>query len=291
MSDSALIFLHISKTGGTTLRSIIQRQYAPETIYDLDASYFTSRSEDYDIVFEQRLSALEQMSDVEKSRYQCFFNPLGYGLHHILPQSAQYVTMLRDPVDHYISNYYFAVNKSHHVHHAYIKEQSVTLDNYHEHFEIDNLQTRRLYSEHVAQGIYNNELLPVNALETAKRHLEQMAVIGLMEEFDCSVLMMQQVFGWQDVCYQAKNVAPKRKSLDDLNPHTRSIITEQLGDDMALYAYAEELFAQQLTQVDLDWDQALAEFRGANARYNQIQALKSKIRGKIPSFILKALGK
>lgn len=75
MSQNALIFLHISKTGGTTLRSIIEKQYLPETIYDIDPSYFVSNPDLYQEVITERIGKLEAMSDEEKGAFVVFSIP------------------------------------------------------------------------------------------------------------------------------------------------------------------------------------------------------------------------
>ena len=44
-----------------------------------------------------------------------------------------------------------------------------------------------------------------SALEKATENLGNMAVVGLMEDYDLSLLMMQKAFNWKDIRYQAKN--------------------------------------------------------------------------------------
>lgn len=291
MLNSSIIFLHISKTGGTTLRSIIQKQYLADKIYDFDPSYFTGDSTKYESVLKQRFAKFKAMPDAEKAAFECFFHPFSFGLHEILPQPAHYLTMLRDPVDHYISSYYFAVNKPGHIHHNYVKEHQVTLKNYHEHFTVDNFQTRRVSGCDPLDSMYNLMDLPENALERAKDNLRGMAVIGLMEEFDLSLLMMQNKFGWKDVRYQSKNIAPSRKKLSDLDSGTRQIIEDLLADDIALYAFAKDLFEQQKQALDVDPEQALARFQQANQDYKRWIKIKKGVRKALPSFITKALKK
>ncbi|MEL7008322.1 MAG: hypothetical protein AAGM29_06880, partial [Cyanobacteria bacterium J06588_4] len=44
---SKIIFLHIPKAAGTTLRDIIHRQYAADEIYELDSQEFVQAQEDF----------------------------------------------------------------------------------------------------------------------------------------------------------------------------------------------------------------------------------------------------
>jgi Galactose-3-O-sulfotransferase len=271
MSQDALIFLHISKTGGTTLRSIIQKQYISKTIYDLDPSYFISDSKDYDRVFVERFLNLKNMPNAEKLKYRCFFNSRSYGLHEFLPQSVQYITMLRFPIDHYISSFYFAVNKTGHIRHDSVIQHNLTLDTYLDYFPADNLQTRRLSGCDPLDSKVDKHTPITNAeFEQAKHNLEHgITVLGLLEHYDESLLLMQQTFAWQDVRYVPKNVAPKRALIKDLAPKTRERLEDKLQYDIALYQFAQELFQEQIKRQGEQFQVALQTFRHHNKSYGQ----------------------
>lgn len=288
VTKSAVVFLHISKTGGTTLRSIIQKQYSADEIYDLDPSYFTSDPRHYQQVYGERIRTLSKMGDKEKENYRCFLHPMGYGIHKLIPQTAQYFTMLRDPLDHYISNFYFALNNPEHINHQYIVENNITIDTFHKHFKIDNMQTRRLSGYDTIDAFYNVAPLPENAIDMAKQNLMEMAVVGLTEEFDISLLMMQRAFSWDDVRYIARNTAPKRIKLNNLNPQTREILQHLLVSDIELYNYALQLFEQQKQNYEIT-DESVKSFRAANDHYIRQMRLKRRISKLIPPIILKAI--
>lgn len=73
MNQDTLIFLHISKTGGTTLRSIIQKQYQAERIYDIDPPYFVSDPALYQEVITEHISKLDAL-------IRCIFYPRAIAL-------------------------------------------------------------------------------------------------------------------------------------------------------------------------------------------------------------------
>jgi len=281
MTESAVIFLHISKTGGTTLRSIIQRQYRAEHIYDLDPSYFTSDAHLYEDIAQVRLQQLRQVSEADKRQLYCFFHPRGYGIHEIIPQPTQYLTLLRDPIDRYISSYYFAVNMKGHILHDELKAQGITLESMFDHYPVDNLQTRRLSGVDDATAP-----LPDDALERARHNLRHnIRVVGLLDRFDESVLLMQDAFGWDDVRYVRKNVAPRRRAVDSLPPTLRERLEEALAPDMTLYRDAQAIFEEQLATYDKDvWHARVRDLQQASNRYRQITHLKRRLR-RIPAQI------
>jgi len=88
------IFTHVHKTAGTTLNSIIWRQYRKSevlrgTILDLNS---------VDQTFSENL--------VHK-RKKIILGHLGFGIHQFLSFPFNYFTLLRDPVKRTISHYYY----------------------------------------------------------------------------------------------------------------------------------------------------------------------------------------
>lgn len=290
MAQSALIFLHISKTGGTTLRSIIAAQYAPEHIFDLDPSYFTSDPSEYDVVFQDRVKALLALPDSDKSAYRCFFHPTAYGLHKHLPQPVRYVTMLRDPIDHYISSYYFAINRPKHRLHKAITENNIPLEDMPDAFPddelLDNLQTRRLSGCDTVDTFRDVvKPLPPDALDKAKQNLKEgIEVIGLMDRYDESLLLMQATLGWKNVHYTRKNVAPRRRAVDSISPNLRQRLENDLALDYELYTYATTLFEEQITRSALDMSAALAAFEKQNAQNQQWVSTRKQVRKTLTAF-------
>jgi hypothetical protein len=277
---NALIFLHISKTGGSTLRSIIERQFQPKTLYDLDPSYFVSDSAQYDAVIKQRVASLK--ADPEIGKYRCFFHPGAYGLDAILPQAASYFTFLRDPVDHFISSFYFAVNNKTHIHHERIVRENLSIEDFANQLPPDNLQTRRICGTDPIDQLNNDGRLkfPLDEtdLQKAKEHLSQMPIFGLMEAYDESLLLMQKTFHWKNVNYSAKNVAPKRMKLKDASSNLREKLETDLALDIELYHFAETLFQKHLQDSGITMQDAVSKFRQENEVLLNRAALKNKVR-------------
>lgn len=91
--DNTLIFLHIPKNAGTSLRKIVERFYSKENIYFI----YTRASGFHD------LEDLYALSDAEMVKIRIFMGHVSFGLHKIIPKPCTYVTILRNPIDRIVS--------------------------------------------------------------------------------------------------------------------------------------------------------------------------------------------
>mgnify|MGYP003573496753 FL=1 len=86
-----IIFLHIPKTAGTSLRRIVEQQVPADRLLSLYPPFAPS---DGERVRERLMSG---------TRY--LFGHLNYGVHKIVAVDARYITLLREPVSRVVSYY------------------------------------------------------------------------------------------------------------------------------------------------------------------------------------------
>jgi hypothetical protein len=93
---STLLFMHIPKTAGTALRFALQSVYEPAEWAAI-----------YEGAPEGRMTREEfgQLPSEAKRPLAMVFGHFRYGIHELLPQPSQYVTVLRDPIDRVASLY------------------------------------------------------------------------------------------------------------------------------------------------------------------------------------------
>lgn len=263
-----LTFLHIPKTGGTTLREIVKRQYKTEQYQRVYPSFKV----------QTRIATLTQRLPSDDIR--CVMGHFPFGIHRELDYPCQYLTMLRDPISHFLSDYNYASEVSKNRLHGFVMDDANTLDDYityrFEEKRWDNQQTRYISGYH---GIYeyasdDPETLPTlaplpdEALAIAKANIDQhFVVVGTTERFDETLLLFQAILGWQNCYYQRENVTRTRTiTRADLSDDQRERIAYHTRMDQALYAYA-----QQRLQTDLDQlgnaEQRLRRFQGINRIY------------------------
>ena len=92
------IHLHIPKTGGTTLRDIIQRQYQAEKILMIP-----KLDESEDILKEVSTSQINQLKLIQ--------GHLKYGIHNHFHRRAKYFAIIRDPINRVLSTYYYVLSQ------------------------------------------------------------------------------------------------------------------------------------------------------------------------------------
>jgi hypothetical protein len=231
-----IIFLHIHKAAGTTLHRIIERQYAPARIWSFDEHH--------------SFQDFQALSLAEKAQIRMLRGHMIFGLHEMMPNPCIYFTLLRDPVERVISFYHYIRRNPHHYHTEMIASQGLTLGEYLQtgaSTMMNNGQTRMLAGARQYDfpvGECTDELL-----EAAKRNLRDwFAVVGLVEKFDETLLLLQRAFGWRRMFYVRQNVAERRPTRDDLSAETLDLVRKHNALDLQLYEYAKALFEAQLYQ-------------------------------------------
>lgn len=243
-----VIFLHLPKTAGTTLHNIINRQYPRQAIHSFGPDAVAA------------VAAFRAMPEAERANIRLLKGHMPFGLHTYLPQPAAYFTMLRDPVDRVISEYYFARRNPAHYLHWLIVEQNLSLVEALEaqvHVMLNDAQTRLL------SGVWGEVPfgeMTAEHLEQAKRNLAHCTIVGLTERFDESLLLLQRAFGWQDIRYRRANVTPERPPKESFEPAALQIIRQAQPLDLELYDYARQLFNEQKKKYGLSFWQVQAYY-------------------------------
>lgn len=260
MSRPLLLFLHIPKTAGSTLMQIIERQYSPEAILI-----------QHQPTIHQALGALPSGAI---DRFEVAMGHLWFGVHALVPRAATYITVLRDPIERVISHYYFV--QQHPEHYLHGVSRGMSLEEYVTSGcsnELANDQTRLL-----AGGAIDT---PSEMLAIAKQNLERhFAVVGLTEEFDQSLLLMQRCFGWRSPFYLKRNVT-RHPSKAQLPAATLRVVEQHNQLDLELYRFARERFHARVRREGPAFEQAVRRFKRLNASYGKFQAFVSIATSKL----------
>ncbi|MFQ5947400.1 MAG: sulfotransferase family 2 domain-containing protein [Acidimicrobiia bacterium] len=255
----SIIFLHASKTAGTTLRRILVRQYGEEAIFVIDG-------------FDpgQSVRAFQQLRKDEQRRVEVFVGHMAFGMHRFVPTACSYITLLRHPVDRLVSHYLYVSRTPTNVLHDEVVSHGLSLEKYirgSKAASVFNDGQTRLLGGHVLRG--PDPAATEATLDAAKRNLVKwFAVAGLTERFDESVLLMSRVFGWRWPLYAREKVAPSRPRREDLAPGAVRAILELNQLDLEFYLFAADRFAQQVAQQGPGFAAQVDRFRALNLRRN-----------------------
>jgi hypothetical protein len=256
-----LIFLHIGKTAGLSLRMILRRQFPPSKVMDL-RNPVTDRTR---LRREGAISYFAALPESERARLRLIMGHTTFGLHEHVPRPSTYVTLLRDPVSLNVSLYHYIRRTSNHVLHDRMNDLP-TLESFLRSgisLETDNSMTRAIAGDtSAAFGGCTAEMLAA-----AKEHIEtRFSLVGFTERFDESLLLLGRAFGWSSLHYVPVNVAGRQRVRGSVPASTIDLIRRQNRLDVELYRWATERFDASI-EADPAFGEDLRRFRAMNRLY------------------------
>lgn len=231
--QQTLIFLHIPKAGGNTLKSVLNRQYNEnERLRIYTYPHFPR---------DKGIVSLKKLSVEEKSKLKLIYGHFAFGIHKYLPIESKYITFLRDPIDRVISHFYYVKKCDIKEHLANMEGD--TLEEYLEkglQYELNNGMTRLLCSE---EKIQKDSIITREDLEIAKKNIERyFSFVGILEEFHKGLMTLSTLFGWRnDLLYKRKNVT-EHPNKDEIPKHVINKIIKMNDLDIELYKYVREIY-------------------------------------------------
>lgn len=256
-NKETIIFVHIPKTGGTTFDKLIKRQYEPESLFLFDN-------------VQESLAKFRQLTEAEKSKIKFIQGHMRFGLHKEFPQPCTYMTILRDPVDRIISLYYYALRRPEHPAHQAVTSKNMSLKEYVSSGVstlVNNNQTRFLCATELVSeyGQCSSEML-----ESAKKNLQDyFAVVGLMERYNETLILLKRAFKWRNPYYIKINVTKNRPLKENFDKDTINLIEKYNDLDIELYEYGKKKFEESLNQAGHLYDLDLKQFNMLNNVYSK----------------------
>ncbi len=258
--NKTLVFVHIHKTAGSTVRHALKKMFPSFFIID-SMNPVKSFNEFENLTIEQRNSI------------QTVF---GHYVLEILPLINNPVTFsyFRDPIDQFLSYYYYIKKSKWNYYHELANKYNV-IDFAHKTQELgfDNMQTRHL-SHHVEHLIDHNTAL--NKIEIdeviynkAWEQLNNLDYVFLTSQIDLSLIIFKDLFKLKrSPYYQSYNITKNRKHKDEISQADRNIIKNIQKWDIKLF---EEVKAinQKLLENNQSFIKEAERFTIENLDYNK----------------------
>jgi hypothetical protein len=257
--DSPVVFVHIQKTAGTTMRAVARHNVRPAALWELRAD---DRGPDVD----RLLAQVEE----RPGSVQLVMGHMGMGLGEAIPGGCRYLTVVRDPIRRYISHYHHGRRNAgtwmHEAAAAHPLEEFIDTD---EGRRLANLQVSYLTSPRtlgpdgqppnaaappVSQRV--PEILGLGRplegthqredLDSAITNLDRCVALGVTERLEESLLLLQASLGWRRIHVARYGVAPSATAVRDGELHER--IGELNHLDVLLYEAALERFQRRIDE-------------------------------------------
>ena len=265
--NDLLINLHIPKTGGTTLRDIIHRQYPINNIITIP-----TLSESKDIINNVSLNREKQLDIIQ--------GHLQYGIHKKLNRNIKYFTILRDPIKRILSTYYYIINQPN-------NPQNLS----------NAIKTMSIY-EYINSGInpflingqtqliagnacsINDPLIKSNELlEIAKNNINKNFIFtGVTELFDDSILILKKKLDWKTPYYSKANKTKYKPNYNNIDSKIKNFIESHNQLDIKLYNYVKNMIDEDIHSAGKNFQKDVYRFKRINYITNPIFSYSRAIR-------------
>jgi galactose-3-O-sulfotransferase len=259
-SHPTIVFLHIGRTAGTTLNSVLDRQYPQRAIYQFDSHRLPDS-----------IAEFRSLPAARRSAMRVVRGHVDFGIHEAIPGPSTYITMLREPVERLISHYQYVRERPHRLSQRVV-EQNMTLEEYVRSgisVELNDWQTRVLAgATETPFGTTDRELLE-RALANIEEHF---ALVGLSERFEETVVMLKRIFGWKRAYYTKLNATRDRPPRTAVPERALAAIREFNALDIELYEWGRNRL-EEMVDADPAFALDLEAFQRHNDAYGRFPVL------------------
>ena len=261
------IHLHIPKTGGTTLRDIIQRQYRSEKILMIPK-------------LEESENILKEVSTSQINQLKLIQGHLKYGLHNHFHRRAKYFAIIRDPINRVLSTYYYVLSQKNNPQNLSTANNQMTIYDFVQSgvnpFLI-NGQTQLISGK---TGDIDNPIIESEELfSLAKENIENdFLFLGITEMFDETILILKNMLGWHMPYYSIANRTKKKPNYDAVNPTIISFIKEHNQLDIKLYNITKTSLLNRIAEENDLFQDRINKFKKINKLLNPLFSYSRAIR-------------
>jgi len=245
------VFVHVPKSSGSTIRSILSRQYGVDQIlyFEPDSSGWVGSQTPRQFVNEA----------IEKRGIKLLTGHYPFGVHLLTHKPSRYFSMVRDPIDRALSDYYYAFSYPHHRFRERIVSGQVSAEAY---------VTHKSYSPGGAQAamIAGRARTSGGLVKTALQTIEHSFIsVGITERFEESIMQFAKLLGWRPPLFIQRNVTQLQEGVSKERADVRFRVLNNYPDyfreDYEVYGEANKMLTAWIASEGEPYARALEAFR------------------------------
>ncbi len=268
-----VIFFHMLKTGGNTIKSVINKNYHPEEVFQITKLGYQTGPLDH----------FKSLPAEDRNKIKLFRGHQSFGMHEYFDGRTAYFSFVREPISRLISFY-------NHIHSlpnprfrnmipleerdsfgAFIQN----IDKYHE--QGNNGQSRVMAGKDLpADELYDQ------AIQNIENHF---LFLGLTERFDEALILLKKELNWDSISYVKRKVSKKVLTKQSISEEDIALAKELNQADIKLYDYAKQSFEEKLLENRDLIEAELRKLQFSNKVKQNIYDIGSPIKQKAKKLI------
>lgn len=267
-----LIFVHVPKTAGTTFLNILKKNYKGKNIFTVDG-----------LKIKESLEIFNSLSITEKNNFDLIQGHFTLDLHKQIPDKKfDYVCFLRDPIDLFISTYYYIRRTKEHNYYEEVNKMSFEeYIDFRRNNNQDNMQTRHLSGSatDMSYNDINYDQEGEKYFQIAKENISIMINhVLITEKFDESLIYLKEKAGFNYINYTRSNVTKDRPKSDSFTKDILKKVAELNHYDILLYNIALENFNKKISELNINWTKELNNLKTKNEVNLNLVNIKSQLK-------------
>lgn len=233
-SDRAkVVFLHLMKCGGTTLRHLLADEYPAHQIAPVPIKPNATTTPPFPHVRVEPIEHQQAMRPEYIDQYRLVMSHYDFRITKKVPKDWLFMTMLRHPVKQLLSRYFFIQRAPEHG------------------TEWDETCTQGFYywlKYHAGKYLnHQTELLGMGNVSKAVKLLENPRMtFGLVEHYPQSISLFNAAFGWKLPDPPRYNQAQINTDTYQIDPAAYRLAESLQSKDLELYRRAHEIFTNRI---------------------------------------------
>jgi len=260
--NSILLFMHIPKTGGTTLFDVLGRKYKKEQTLVLNTFRYKHELEE----------KVMNNSKYIENNIELIRGHFYYGIHEHINRKCIYFTLLRNPLERLVSLYQYLKNHELPEIAGVIREKNLSFDEYitsKQQYVKFNMQTK------IIAGINEDRPINKNDYDLSINNIENnICFAGTIEMYDESLMLLFNKLRMSNPYYIKKNISNDNIVI---SKKTIEYIDENEKYDIMLHKHVQNKLLRELN-INGKMHGKIARFKIVNKVYGQIMPTIFRVR-------------